>query len=141
MATAQTTITAPAAEIIAVLADLPGMLDWSAADSVQVIEYDAQARPVLARWREHYGPLPDEFVLRYEWDGDTGVSWRLVQGRILKKEDGHYRLSPAPAGATTVEYQLALGIGVWLPPCIRSRLEATIVDATLAALKRRVETG
>ncbi|MGY4710584.1 SRPBCC family protein [Mycolicibacterium sp. CBM1] len=138
MAIGQTTIAAPAADIIAVLADLPGMLEWSPADSVEVIERDSQARPVLARWREHYGPLADDFVLRYQWDGDTGLSWQLVAGRILKKEDGRYRLIAEGTG-TTVEYHLELGIGVWVPRCIRSRLESMIVDATLTALKRRVE--
>ena len=140
MATGQTTIAASAAEISTVLADLPGMLDWSPADSVQVLECDDRARPVLARWRERYGPLTDEFVLEYRWGDDHSVSWRLLQGRILKKENGRYRLIPTGTG-TTVVYILEVGIGLWLPPCIRSRVESAIIDATLVALKRRVEAS
>jgi len=140
MATGQITVTATAAAIMDVLADLPGMLEWSAADTVTVTECDSAGRPTSARWHERYGPVSDEFVLQYQWD-DDGVSWRLLQGRILKKEDGRYRLAAAAVGQTTVAYTLELGFGVWVLPCIRSRVESMVVGQTLAALKRRVETA
>jgi hypothetical protein len=123
-----------------VLADLPGMLKWSPAQSVTVIECDSGGRPTRARWRENYGPLQDEFVLQYEWDGSDGVGWKLLEGRILKKEDGLYRLAVTSEGATNVTHGLELGICSWVPSFIRSRVESMIVEATLTALKTRVET-
>lgn len=81
MATCEITVNATAAHVMDVLANLPGMLEWSAADSVAVIERDPAGRPTLARWRERYGPLPDEFLLEYLWNGDESVRWRLVEGQ------------------------------------------------------------
>lgn len=115
----------------------PHLID---AVSVTVIERDSAGRPTRARWRESYGPLPDEFVLEYHWDGDEGVSWRLIEGRILKKEDGRYILADVAGGGTKVTYSFELGIGVWVPPSIRSRLESMIINRALTALKHRVET-
>lgn len=80
MATGRMTISATAAQIMDVLVDLPGMLEWSPAVSVTVIERDHAGRPARARWRERYGPLPDEFVLEYHWDGEQGVRWHLACG-------------------------------------------------------------
>ena len=141
MATGEITVNATAAHVMDVLADLPGMLEWSAADSVAVIERDPVGRPTLARWRERYGPLSDEFVLEYFWNGDESASWRLVEGRILKKEDGCCSLTVAGDGRTKVAYSLELGIGLWIWSGIRSRVESLIVTSTLTALKRRVELG
>jgi hypothetical protein len=73
-----------------VRADLPGMLEWLPTQSLTVIERDSAGRPTRAGWRESYGPLPDEFVFQYHWDGDEGVSWQSIEGRILNKEDGRY---------------------------------------------------
>jgi hypothetical protein len=56
MATGHITITATPAEVMDVLADLSGMLEWSPAQSVTVIERDSTGLPTLARWRESYGP-------------------------------------------------------------------------------------
>ncbi len=138
MAIGRITVDADTAEVTAVLADLPAMVEWTAAEAVEVLAHDSHGRPSVARWRERYGPLPDEFVLSYDWH-DDGVSWRLTEGRILKVEDGRYTLSPAPDGGSTVVYSLRLGLGLWLPPCVRSRLETFVVDSTLSALERRVE--
>lgn len=124
---------------MAVLTDLPGMIEWTAAESVTVTERDDGGRPLRARWREHYGPLADEFVLEYRWHGDDGVSWRLLEGRILKKENGSYRLSATRDG-TTIAYTLELGVRLWIPPCIRSRIESAVIDSTLVALARRLDS-
>jgi len=138
MATGEIAIAATPAEIMDVLADVPGMLEWAPAQSVTVLEHDSAGRPTRARWRENHGPLRDEFVLQYDWDG-AGVSWRLIEGRILKKEDGRYTVRAGPAGGTEVTYSLELGIGVWVLPSIRSWLELKIVTGTLASLKGRLE--
>lgn len=138
MAIGQITVEADTAEVLALLTDLTGMLDWTAAEAVEVMAHDTAGRPALARWQERYGPVPDEFVLEYDWDND-GVSWRLTQGRILKTEDGRYTLRPAPGGGTAISYSLRLGLAIWIPQCVRSRIESGVVESTLSALKNRIE--
>lgn len=139
MATSHTTISATPAEIMAVLADLPGMAVWSAAKSVEVLQHQPDGRPVRARWREDYGPIPDEFVLDYTWDADRSVSWRLIEGRILKREDGRYELTPNPSGGTDVTFSMELGVGVWMLPPLWRRIESGIVSSGLDALKKHIE--
>ncbi len=134
-------IAARAGEIMETLADLPGMVEWSAADSVAVTEHHPDGRPAIACWSESYGPIRDRFVLSYEWDGDVEVRWRLLEGRVLKKENGRYRLTEADSGVTNVRLELELGIGVWIPTILCERVEAMIVRGTLNGLKQRVESG
>ncbi|MDY6996070.1 MAG: cyclase [Actinomycetota bacterium] len=138
MAIGRITVDRDAAAVTAVLADLPAMVEWTAAESVDVIASDDRGRPNVARWRERYGPLRDDFVLSYDWH-DDGVSWTLTEGRILTTEDGRYTLGPAPGGGTAVVYSVRLGLALWLPRLVLSRIESFVVDSTLAALKRRVE--
>lgn len=52
MAIGQITISATSAEVMDVLADLLGMLEWSPAHSVTVVERDSVGRLTRARWRE-----------------------------------------------------------------------------------------
>lgn len=138
MAIGRITVEADTAEVTAVLTDLPAMVEWTAAEAVQILAHDNQGRPSKARWRERFGPLSDDFVLSYTWH-DDGVSWRLTEGRILKTEDGRYTLSPAPGGRTAVVYRLRLGLALWLPRCVLTRIETFVVDSTLSALKGRSE--
>lgn len=140
MAVGEIDIAARPRAIMEILADLPGTVEWSAAKSVDVLERHPDGRPAVACWNESYGPIRDRFVLSYEWDGDSEVRWRLLEGRVLKKEDGRYRLTDAGGGVTGVELELKLGIGVWVIPILRTRLETMIVNGTLSALKQRAES-
>ncbi|MCB0930559.1 MAG: SRPBCC family protein [Mycobacterium sp.] len=136
MSTGQITVTATPAEVAAALADLSAMVEWSGAAAVTVIERDDAGRPTRARWRESYGPLRDEFVLQYKWAPD-GVSWWLLEGRILKRENGRYQLDALGGGRTRVTYSLEIGIGMPVPACIRRRVESILIEATLKALKNQ----
>ena len=140
MAVGEIDIAARPRAIMEILADLPGTVEWSAASSVDVLECHPDGRPAVASWNESYGPIRDRFVLSYEWEGDSEVRWHLLEGRVLKKEDGRYRLADAGGGYTSVELELKLGIGVWVIPILRTRLESMIVSGTLSALKQRVES-
>lgn len=139
MTSGKTIIATTPEAIMAVLADLPGMLTWSPAHSVEITESDDAGRPVQASWRERYGPVHDQFVLRYQWH-DRAVDWRLLHGRILKRENGRFELEALRGGATQVTYSLELGIVVPIPPCVRTRVESLVIASTLEALKRHVES-
>ena len=58
------------------------------------------------------GVIKDDYVLEYDWDDDTEVSWHLVKGGVLKGMDGTYALSEAGGGQTKVDYRLAVDLKI-----------------------------
>ena len=134
------TINAPAGRIMDVIADFPAYPQW--AQGMQVAEVteefpDGRAREV--HFEIEATPIKDSYSLRYDWSGDERVDWELVQGKMLKKLDGTYRLVPR-GEATEVTYQLEAELGVPMIGMLRRKAEKVIIDAALKGLKKRVES-
>jgi len=123
-----------------VIADFPRYPEW--AQGVQVCEVretlpDGHAREVY--FELEATPIKDSYTLLYDWRGDEEVTWALGSaGRMLRRLDGAYRLSPAGA-ATEVTYDLAVELGVPLIGALRRKAEKVIIDTALRGLKQRVE--
>ena len=66
------------------------------------------------------------------------VSWKLVEGTLLKAMDGSYVLKPNGAG-TTVTYTLTVDINMPMISMFKRKAEKTIIDGALKGLKKRVE--
>ncbi|NQU36159.1 MAG: SRPBCC family protein [Actinobacteria bacterium] len=132
-------IAASAQSIMAALADLPAVASWVDGTSVEVLQVHDDGRPARARWSESYGPIPDEFILDYDWKGDESCHWRLVEGRILQREDGSYTLTEVNERVTRVTYSLDLGLAIPLPSIVTDQIASSVVTAGLAALKNNVE--
>ena len=56
-------------------------------------------------------PIKDSYTLAYDWNGDSSVTWELVEGEMLKAMEGAYLLRPAGAG-TEVTYRLAVDLSI-----------------------------
>jgi ribosome-associated toxin RatA of RatAB toxin-antitoxin module len=133
-------ISAPPAAIMSVIADFPAYPDW--AQGMQKAEVlgtfpDGRAKDVLFEIAE--GPIKDTYTLTYDWHGDDSVDWTLVQGKMLKKLDGTYKLVPKGA-ATEVTYKLEAELGIPMIGMLRRKAEKVIIDAALKGLKKRVES-
>lgn len=77
-------------------------------------------------------------VLAYTYD-DTRMSWELVEGDMINRNDGAYDLVDNGDGTTTLSYELLVEANVPLPGMVRRRLaKKTVVDA-LKAIKQRAE--
>jgi ribosome-associated toxin RatA of RatAB toxin-antitoxin module len=130
-------IAATPAEIMAVLADFEHYPDW--VDSMKRAEVlsraDEQAKTV--RMVLDHNLVKDDYVLAYEWQ-PTKVSWRLVEGTLLKAMDGAYELEPKGA-VTGVTYHLAVDINLPMIGLFKRKAEKTIIDGALKNLKKRVE--
>jgi ribosome-associated toxin RatA of RatAB toxin-antitoxin module len=130
-------IAATPAEIMAVLADFEHYPDW--VDSMTRAEVlsraDEQAKTV--RMVLDHSLVKDDYVLAYEWQ-PTKVSWRLVEGTLLKAMDGAYELEPKGAN-TMVTYHLTVDINLPMIGLFKRKAEKTIVDGALKNLKKRVE--
>ena len=84
-------------------------------------------------------PIRDEYDLGYQWDGDNGVSWKLVGGgTMLTGMDGSYELAEVDGG-TQVTYKLAVNLSIPMLGMLKRKAEKVIIDTALKGLKRRVE--
>ena len=68
----------------------------------------------------------------------AGVSWKLVEGKLLKAMDGSYVLK-ANGAKTTVTYTLTVDVNMPMIGMFRRKAEKTIIDGALKGLKKRVE--
>ncbi|GAA2099890.1 SRPBCC family protein [Actinomadura alba] len=127
-------------EITEVIADLEGYPEWAGGiRDVEVLEASADGRPARVRMTIDAGPIKDTIGLSYDWDGDEGVRWTLVEkGNVVTSLRGSYRLEERE-GATEVTYELAVDSRIPMIGMVKRRGEKMIIDSALKGLKRHVE--
>jgi ribosome-associated toxin RatA of RatAB toxin-antitoxin module len=132
-------VSAPAADVMAVIADFEAYPRWvKAARTVEVLESGPDGRARRVRFVIDATVLTDEYVLDYTWDGDRQVSWTLVESKIMRRQDGSYTLTGTDAG-TEVTYRLTVDMAVPMIGMLKRRAEKVILDTALKELKKRVE--
>ncbi|SDY77162.1 Polyketide cyclase / dehydrase and lipid transport [Modestobacter sp. DSM 44400] len=132
-------IDAPAADVMAVIADFPGYPQWvAAARTVEVVVPAPDGRARRVHFVIEQGAVKDDYVLDYTWDGDSRVSWTLVQGQMQKRQDGSYTLRDI-GGATEVTYSITIDLAIPMLGLIKRKAEKVILDTALKELKKRVE--
>src|SRR5215218_7142680 len=132
-------VEAPAADVMAVIADFPAYPQWvSAAKEVDVLERGADGRASRVHFVLDAGAVKDDYVLAYTWDGDRAVSWTLVQGQMQKRQDGSYTLVEKD-GRTEVTYSITIDLSIPMLGMIKRKAEKVILDTALKELKKRVE--
>jgi uncharacterized membrane protein len=133
------TVDAPAAEVMAVIADFPAYPEWvSAAKKVEVVESGDDGRARRVHFVLDAGAVKDDYVLDYSWDGDRRVTWTLVQGQMQKRQDGSYTLVETD-GRTEVTYSITIDLSIPMLGMIKRKAEKVILDTALKELKKRVE--
>lgn len=134
------TIGADRSSIMAVIADFPSYPEWAGqVKEVKVLETDEDGRGLRVRFVLDAGVISDEYVLGYDWDGDTSVDWHIVEaGKMVSGLTGAYRLADV-GGGTEVTYELAVDLKVPMIGMIKRKAEKVIIDTALKGLKRRVE--
>jgi hypothetical protein len=132
-------VEAPAAEVMAVIADFPAYPAWvAAAKKVDVLETGDDGRARRVHFVLDAGAVKDDYVLDYSWDGDRRVSWTLVEGQMQKRQDGSYTLVEN-GGRTEVTYSITIDLSIPMLGMIKRRAEKVILDTALKELKKRVE--
>jgi len=132
-------VDAPAADVMAVIADFPSYPQWVAsAKRVEVVEEGADGRARQVHFVLDAGAVKDDYVLDYTWDGDRKVSWTLVKGQMQKRNDGSYTLVETD-GRTEVTYSITIDLAIPMLGMIKRRAEKVILDTALKELKKRVE--
>ena len=137
--TSSIVIDAAPASVMGVIADFEAYPSW--AQGVKKAEpVDAGKRPEQVYFELDASPIKDAYTLAYDWDGDDGVSWSLVEGKMLKAMDGAYVLEGRGDGSTEVTYRLAVDISIPMIGMLKRKAEKVIIDTALKGLKKRVES-
>jgi uncharacterized membrane protein len=132
-------VDAPAADVMAVIADFPSYPQWvAAAKTVEVLETGPDGRAKRVHFVLDAGAVKDDYVLDYTWDGDRAVSWTLVKGQMQKRQEGSYTLRERD-GATEVVYAITIDLSIPMLGMIKRKAEKVILDTALKELKKRVE--
>jgi ribosome-associated toxin RatA of RatAB toxin-antitoxin module len=132
-------VEAPAADVMAVIADFPAYPQWvSAAKQVEVLEAGPDGRARRVHFVLDAGAVKDDYVLDYTWDDDRKVTWTLVTGQMQKRQDGSYTLVET-GGRTEVTYSITIDLSIPMLGMIKRKAEKVILDTALKELKKRVE--
>ena len=130
---------APAAAVMAVIADFPSYPEWvAAAKKVEVVETGPDGRAQQVHFVLDAGAVKDDYVLDYTWDGDRAVSWNLVKGQMQRRQEGSYTLTERDGG-TEVTYAITIDLSIPMLGMIKRKAEKVILDTALKELKKRVE--
>jgi ribosome-associated toxin RatA of RatAB toxin-antitoxin module len=139
-ASSSISIAADKAAIMGVIADFPAYPEWAGyVKKAEVVEAGPDGRAKQVHFVLDAGVIKDDYVLEYDWDNDTEVSWQLVKGGVLKGMDGTYALTDSGGGQTKVDYRLAVDLKIPMIGLIRRKAEKVIIDTALKELKKRVE--
>src|SRR3954467_6116941 len=121
-------VDAPAADVMAVIADFPSYPQWvSAARSVEVLDAGDDGRARRVRFVLDAGSVKDDYVLDYTWQDDRGVTWTLVSSQLMKRQDGAYVLSETD-GRTEVSYSITIDTKIPLLGLMKRKAEKVILD-------------
>jgi hypothetical protein len=136
-----TVVSAPRSTVLAVITDFPAYPEWAGAiRSCEVTEPGPNGRAKKVRFVLDAGFIKDNFVLLYDWEADTRVSWRLAEPTtVLSALDGSYLLADYDPG-TEVTYELTVAVRIPMLGILKRRAEKMIIDQALKGLKKRAES-
>ncbi len=133
-------VDAPPEQVMAVIADFPRYPEW--AQGMRTAEVrstfpDGRAKEVF--FEIEASPIKDAYTLVYDWHGEESVDWTLDSGKMMKRLDGSYVLTPKGQG-TEVTYRLAVEVSIPMIGMLKRKAEKVIIDTALKGLKKRVES-
>lgn len=140
-ATERTSIAATPEHVYEVASDIERYSEWAGdIKEVEVIDRDAEGRPLRVRFRAAAMGHSARYVLRYDHaDAPRRLSWVLEEGDIVRRLDGEYVFDAGADGGTEVTYHLVVEMAVPLPGFVKRRAETKIVRTALLDLKDRCE--
>jgi ribosome-associated toxin RatA of RatAB toxin-antitoxin module len=124
-------------EVMAVIADFDHYPDWVHSMKSAEVLTSAGDKAKTVRMVLDYTLIKDNYVLAFDWK-PRAVSWKLIEGNLLKTMNGSYLLKPNGSG-TTVTYTLTVDINMPMIGMFKRMAEKTSIDNALEGLKKRVE--
>jgi hypothetical protein len=135
------TVSAPVADVAAVITDFGSYPDWAGAvKTVEVLEQYADGYASQVRFVLDAGIVRDDYVLEYAYAEDlTRIEWHLVRSETQKSQQGSYDLTDNGDGTTSVTYTLAVELSIPMLGMFKRKAEKVIMDTALKELKKRAE--
>jgi ribosome-associated toxin RatA of RatAB toxin-antitoxin module len=132
-------------ECYALVVQLDRYPEWqSQVKSAEVLERDAEDRPLVVETRSDARVRVVRYVLRYEHEPPHRMSWTYVDGDV-KDATGHYAFDDLGDGLTKATYSLAVDpgrrLGLLLRGPLADKVRQYILETTLDELKKTVEAG
>lgn len=134
-------IEAPAAEVMATVADIERYPEWAGAiKAVQVDDRDDQGRPSTVQLTFDAGAMKDTMTVEYDWSqSPETVRWSLLEANFLKAMDGSYSVKDLGGDECEVTYSLAVELSMPMMAMLKAKAEKAIVDVALKDLKAKAE--
>jgi uncharacterized membrane protein len=124
-------------DVMAVISDFDHYPDWVDSMKSADVLTSIGGKAKTVRMVLDHTFVKDSYVLAYEWKPQA-VSWKLIEGALLKAMDGSYLLK-ANGAKTKVTYTLTVDINMPMIGMFKRKAEKTIIDSALKGLKKRVE--
>ena len=136
-----TVVAADRDTILTILRDVEGYPSWqNDLTQADVLERDAEGRPAKAAFTFKGAMFTAHYTVAYSYT-DSGMSWTLIEGDILKEMDGSYDVADRGDGTSEVTYKLAVSPGIKIPAILKRQGAKRMIDNALVGLKERVEEG
>ena len=139
------TVAASPAACFVIAADFEKYPDWAVdVKEATVLERDDQGRGSKVAFRAAAMGRSASYVLEYSYPDEKTISWKLIEGDIMRALDGHYTFAPTSGedvlGGTDITYDLTVELVVPIPGFVKRRAEGKIMGTALRELKARVES-
>lgn len=141
--TERSTIRTSKQACLAVLLDFEQYPAWARdLKTVTVLERDDQGRGRRVRYRAAGMGYSTSYTLVYDHGDPDRLAWRLVEGDLARKLDGHYAFAPTggdPEQEVEVSYELEVELILPIPGFVKRRTQLKIMHTALRELQARVE--
>ncbi|ORM03945.1 SRPBCC family protein [Prescottella equi] len=132
-------VEAAPADVMAAIAAVDRLPEWSSAHKKVIVESThADGRPCRVRMTVSIMGINDEQVVDYSWDGDTGMSWTLVESTQQNSQDGSYTLTPKGDG-TLVKFALTVDPRIPLPGFLLKKAQKMALETASQGLTKFVD--
>ena len=140
-----TEIDAPVERCFGIVSDLENTPTWDASiKSIQVLERDAEGRPLLVASEADAKVKTVKQVMRYSYDAPRKVSWVQEKGE-MKSLVGSWSFEDLGGGRTRATYALTADPGRMLGMLLRGPVEGKVKDMMLGSassgLKAKAEAA
>lgn len=133
-------IAADPATVMAAIVAVEELPQWAGPYKSCSVEsrYD-DGRPKLVRAEVGLVGITDHQLVEYSWEGDSKVSWKLLESSAQHAQLGSYTLTPADGG-TKVLFELEVDPKIKLPGFLLKKAVGTALDTGSKDLKKFVES-
>ena len=80
------------------------------------------------------------YTLKISGKPPTRVNWSMLEGDMMKSNDGEWVISDLGGGVTRATYSIEVGLGLLVPGAISKMLIGSNLPSMLQSFKKRIES-